>query len=209
MLSATQKTVATFGVIIVAAGIEHGVGEILQGNAPLPGLMFPSWPDAAFFRIMSGEPAMSIVPNLLVTGILAVLFSLGYIFWAATFVRRRNGGWVLILLGAGMLLAGGGMVPPVLAALIGVFGNTIHGSLPTGDSEGRRSPAARAWPWIYGASVAAWLLLFPGANILGTFFGVEDPAVVVVLSGLAIVSLAATSVMAYAADHGRPLAIAH
>ena len=32
MKSATQVTVSTFGVMMALTGIEHGMGEILQGN---------------------------------------------------------------------------------------------------------------------------------------------------------------------------------
>ncbi len=64
---------------------------------------------------------MTIVPNLLVTGILAILFSLAFPVWAALFVERKNGGLVLILLAAGMLLFGGGIFPPVIGILIGIL----------------------------------------------------------------------------------------
>jgi len=64
MRSATQITVTTFGIIMGLAGLEHGLGEILQGNATPPGIMFPSWPNSAFFSTLAGEPAMSIIPNL-------------------------------------------------------------------------------------------------------------------------------------------------
>jgi hypothetical protein len=33
-LSATRRTVSALGVAIAGAGVEHGVGEILQGDVP-------------------------------------------------------------------------------------------------------------------------------------------------------------------------------
>ncbi len=42
MRSATQVTVSTFGTIMALAGIEHGIGEILQGNLAPSGIVFPS-----------------------------------------------------------------------------------------------------------------------------------------------------------------------
>ena len=77
MRNATNVTVATFGALAGLAGLEHGIGETLQGNRAPDGIMIVSWPGSAFFRIVAGEPAMTIVPNLLVTGILAILVSLG------------------------------------------------------------------------------------------------------------------------------------
>ena len=52
---------------------------------------------------------MSIVPNLLVTGILASLVSLIFLVWAIKFVQRKHGGQVMMLLSIIMLLVGGGI----------------------------------------------------------------------------------------------------
>src|SRR5512139_3633732 len=98
MRNATQATVSTFGTIMALAGIEHGIGEILQGNQAPAGIMFSSWPGAEFFRSVNGEPAMTIIPNLLVTGILAVLFSVMYLVWATRLVQRKHAGRAMILL---------------------------------------------------------------------------------------------------------------
>jgi hypothetical protein len=76
MRNATRVTVSTFGALAALAGLEHGIGEILQGTIAPDGLMILSWPKSALFRILGGEPAMAIVPNLLVSGFLTVLFSL-------------------------------------------------------------------------------------------------------------------------------------
>ena len=111
MRSATKATVSAVGILMGVAGIEHGIGEILQGNTVPDGIVFPSWPDSPFFQIVGGEPAMSIIPNLLVTGILAILVSLIFLVWATMFAQRKNGGLVLILLSIVMLLVGGGISP--------------------------------------------------------------------------------------------------
>lgn len=50
------------------------------------------------------EPAMTIIPNFFVTGVLAIIVSLVVIVWAAVFVQRKHGGRVLILLSIIQLL---------------------------------------------------------------------------------------------------------
>src|SRR5512136_1917553 len=122
MGNATRVMVSTFGAFVGLIGIEHGIGEALQGNIAPDGLMILSWPGSEFFRILGGEPAMTIVPNLLVTGILTIFFSLIYLVWAIVFVQRKNGGLVLMLLSVIMLLVGGGIFPPILGILIGAIG---------------------------------------------------------------------------------------
>ncbi len=177
MKSATKATVIMLSTVVGIAGVEHGIGEILQGNVAPGGLIFPSWPESVFFRVVSGEPAMTIIPNLLVTGILAILFSLAFVTWAGWFVQRKHGGLVLMLLSVGWLLAGGGIFPPIIGFSTGILATKIDA--PPGWWRAHPGTALRdflrkAWPWSFGISVTAWLILFPGINILGYFFGLDD-----------------------------------
>jgi hypothetical protein len=41
---------------------------VLQGNSVPAGIMILSWPGSTFFAILGGEPALTVVPNLLGTG---------------------------------------------------------------------------------------------------------------------------------------------
>lgn len=203
MRSATKVTVSTIGILMGVAGIEHGIGEILQGNVVQAGIMFPSWPDSAFFRIVGGEPAMTIIPNLLVTGILATLFSLIFLVWATMFVQRKNGGLVLILLSIVMLLVGGGIFPPIIGIIIGILGTKINAPLTWWRvhlSIGLRHFLGKVWPWSFTACLIAWLLLFPGINILGYFFGVNNPNLTVILIFFALGSLLLTIFSGFAYD---------
>ncbi|HJQ28224.1 MAG TPA: hypothetical protein VJ827_02710, partial [Rubrobacter sp.] len=76
---ATRVTVSTFGALAGLAGIEHGIGEVLQGNVAPDGVIILSWPESGLFRILAGEPAMTIVPSLLASGILAILVSMTFL----------------------------------------------------------------------------------------------------------------------------------
>lgn len=203
MRNATNVTVSTFGVVMGVAGIEHGIGEVLQGSRVPSGIVFPSWPDSPFFRLVAGEPAMSIFPNLLVTGILAILFSLIYIVLAVAFVRRKGTGLAMAVVSICMLLFGGGLFPPVLAFLISLLGTRIdspltwwRGHLPAGQQQ----LLGKVWPWSYGTCLTAWLLLFPGINILGYFFGVDNANLTVLLILLALGSLLITAFAGFGYD---------
>jgi hypothetical protein len=209
MHSATKVTVQTIAAIMGLAGIEHGAGEILQGPTAPAGLMFPSWPEAAFFRSVAGEPAMTIIPNLLVTGILAILFSLAFLVWAFLCIERKNGGLVLILLALAMLLVGGGIFPPAIGMLTGILGMRINSPLPGGRAPrfaAARNFPGKVWPWSFGACILAWLSLFPGINILGYYFGVNDPKYTLALIVLALATLGLTVLTGLAQDsRGTPL----
>ena len=208
MRSATQVTVSTFGAMMALAGIEHGIGEILQGDRAPSGIMFPSWPGSTFFRSVAGEPAMTIIPNLLVTGILAVLFSLIYLAWATQFVQRKHAGLILMLLAIVMLLVGGGIFPPVIGIFIGVLGTRINTPSTRWRTQSAVDPRpflARVWPWSFGVCVIGWLSLLLGTNILGYFFGVNDPNLTVILISFALGSLLLTVFSGLAHDSVRPV----
>jgi hypothetical protein len=179
--NATKATVSTFGAIMGLAGVEHGIGEVLQGNLAPSGIMILSWPDSAFFHILAGEPAMTIVPNLLVTGILAILLSLIFIAWVTMFVQRKNGGVVLILLSIAMLLVGAGFGPPLMGIIIGAAATRINAPWRARLSAGLRGFLGKLWPWSFVAGLIAWLLLMPGSNLLDYFLGMNDPNLIPVL----------------------------
>lgn len=75
MRKATKAAAAWLGVVAGIAGLEHGYFAFIQGNAPTPGLAFPSWgPPCVPEEIWRAcEPAMSMIPNFLITGILGML----------------------------------------------------------------------------------------------------------------------------------------
>lgn len=149
MKSAKRLFIAVMGAWMGVAGIEHGIGEILQGNVAPEGVMILSWPGSAFFASLGGEPAMTVVPNMLFTGVLAVIFSLLFAGWAIFGTHRKHGGGVL------MLLFGSGIFPPVLAVLIGLA--TIQQPVHAAEKPASvlRRLLARGFPWIFAACCLA------------------------------------------------------
>jgi len=185
------------------AGIEHGIGEISQGNRAPDGIMILSWPDAGFFRSLGGEPAMTVIPNLLVTGILAVLVSLALLVWTVLFAHRKNGGLVMILLSIPMLLVGGGIFPPILTIMIGVVATRIHSPLAWWRvhlPDGLRRFLAKLWPCSYAACLVAWPALLPGIGLLEYYFGVDDPLLILVMILFALGTLPLAAVSGFAHD---------
>lgn len=185
------------------AGIEHGIGEVLQGNAAPGGLVFPSWPDSAFFRSLNGEPALTIIPNLLVTGILAILVSLALLAWVTLFVQRKHGGVVMIVLSFVLLLVGGGLFPPVLAMLIGAVWTGTSALLArrrVRPSGGIRRILGKLWPWSYGACIVSWVALMCGPGLCDYLFGVESMELILGLMAFAFGTLLLTILAGVAHD---------
>ena len=143
---------------------------------------------------------MTIVPNLLVTGILAILLSLIFIAWMTMFVQRKNGGLVLILLSIIMLLLGAGFGPPLMGIIIGAVATRINAPWHARLSVGLRRFLGNSWPWSFIAGLIAWLLLMPGSNLLDYFLGVNDPILIPVLFFFALGFLLLTIFTGFAHD---------
>lgn len=207
MRHTTHRMVQTFGALMGLAGLEHGIGEILQGHVLPGGLLIQSWPRSEFFRSLGGEPALTVVPDLFWTGILAVVFSLGFGIWAWAFSDQRWSGSALALWAVGMLLFGGGIFPPILGMLIGLLAARIRN--PVHDHRERLSRqrlvwVARLWPWLFGACLVAWLALCPGLSLLAYYFNLESPSLTVVTIMIVLATSTATVVLGLLRD-ARPV----
>jgi hypothetical protein len=183
------KTVATWmGIVAGIASLEHGYFEFLQGNTRPTGLAFPSWgPPCVPQEIWHAcEPAMSILPNFLITGILAMLFSVLLMIWAGWFVQRKHGGLVQIGISIALLLFGGGFFPPIIAFIGGIAGTQINRPL-SGQPARLTRFAARLWPWSLVIFVAWTLGQFPVGHFFNDFLkSIMGFSMLVILGSLAL-----------------------
>jgi hypothetical protein len=171
MRRATRAVASWFGVAAGIASIEHGYFEILQGNVRPDSLMIASMGPPCEPEKMWNvcEPAMTIIPNFFITGILALISGIIVLIWAAKFVQRKNGGLVLILLSILMLLFGGGIFPPLIGIVAGVAGTKINAPLtrqPMRLCSSMLRFLAKLWPW----PLVIFLVWIIGQWIVGYFF---------------------------------------
>lgn len=202
-ISAARIVASTFGVLAGLGGLTHGVGEMLQGNIPSNGMFIDSWTQGPIATHMGGDPAMTIVPNLLITGGLAIIVSLATVAWAAAFVQRKHGGAVLILLSIAMLLVGGGFGSPIIGTLAGIAGTSINAPLTwwrtrLAGNAGRF--LAQLWPWVFGVAFINGVFLFVGAIILVYAFGWGNEDLYLNSFFFAVVSLLLTIITGVAYD---------
>ena len=201
-MKAVRVTVSTFGTILGIAGLEHGVGEILQGNKAPDDIFIQSWPDNRLYDILNGEPALTIIPNFLLTGIVAIIVSLILIAWVIVFIERKYGGLIFIFLSFIAMLVGGGLAGPILIGIIIGLAGTRIDSQHTWMNEriDFRDFLAKIWKYIYVVSVISWFSLWPGLIILGMFVSVIDPIVVIFLMLLSFLSMLLTIFSSFAYD---------
>lgn len=202
MKNATSILTSAIGGVAAFAGLEHGIGEILQGDKAPASVWIQSWPGAAFFASVNGEPALTIIPNLLVTGVVSILISLAFLLCITVFVKQVHAGLVLIGLSATMLLFGGGIFPPVLGLLVSFVAMRINRPVDWCPERLHRF-IAWLWPWSLAACLASWLLLFPGSSLLDYFLGINLEEVMFVLIGIAFGLFVLTTFEGFAIDSRR------
>jgi len=166
MKNPLRVTTAFLGLYAGLIAIQHGIFEILQGSRVPDGLMFnaigpPCQPQAVWHACF---PAMSLIPNLFITGIAAILVGLAMAVWAAAFVGLRRGGLALGALSVLALLVGGGFVPVWIGLLAAVTASRLAAPASPGGAGWRVVSAL--WPW----PLALMTLWLPGSWLLGHFF---------------------------------------
>ena len=147
------------------------------------------------------EPAMTITPNFLVTGILAVVIVLAIIVWSAGFIQRRGGGLVLMLLSVALLLFGGGLFPPLIGLIGDAAGTKINTPIHRTPGSITRL-AAKLWPWPL-VILMTWLL---GQFVVGYFFNdfLSSAMGYGLLLILSMLPLSVYSAYRYDVVHGTP-----
>jgi hypothetical protein len=157
MNRATKTIVSTIGVLLGIAGLDHGFFEILQGNQPTTGLIIQAIGPAQKMWKYGGEEAFTLVPNFLITGILAIMVSIAFIFWSVRFVHTKHGTSIFGLLLVLLFLVGGGIAAPIVfGPPVWVAATRINKPLAWWQKvlpQRLRSILARMWPYMLSISV--------------------------------------------------------
>jgi energy-coupling factor transporter transmembrane protein EcfT len=157
--AATRTVASTLGILVGLAGIEHGIFEMLQGNVATNDVMIEAIGFDQRFWTFGTERALTIVPNFLATGILAVIFGILVTTWSAKFVDKKHGATVLLALSVMLWLFGGGFAPIFMTMLAFITANRINKPLKWEQnvlSNNSRNFLSKLWPW----SIIALVLLF-------------------------------------------------
>jgi hypothetical protein len=201
--SATGTIASTLGVLVGIGSIDHGLLECLQGFRPTPGLIVNALGSGYRWTVWSqgGEGAFTLIPNFLLTGIIATVLGLAIIAWSIRFIQLPHGPTVFLSLGVASFLTGGGVAQIVLFTLTWGVATRIRASLAFWRwliPSSLRPTFGRLWPWTLGASTVLFLVALeiavfgyvPGVSIQTEILHIcwKTLAVALVLNLVSIIS---------------------
>lgn len=206
-LSTMRVLAAAGGVLASIGGFVHGIGEVLQGGGSPGGIVFESWTTGGIASNLGGEPAMSLVPDLLVSGLLTLGASVAVALWAVRFADHRYGGRGLAALSMLMLLVGGGFGPPVLgllaALVLGAANRSRHHGL-TGACGRAGQALATAWPTLFWLCLADYVFLALGSVVAGIVLDIDISSAFVYGLFFAVLAMPVAALAGTAYDALRP-----
>ena len=150
----------------------------------------------------AGEPAMTIVPTYLVTGLLAIFFSSAFL---VLLVRRgldTKAIPILFALLVLMLLMGGGFGPPILGTVAILIAFKRNAPLKTWSKLPSKLHRVfgKLWSWSFGLCLTGWLMLFPGAALIVFFTGMDDALLMLIPILIALTFIPITLLLGFSRD---------
>ena len=183
MNRATRIIVAVVGVMLGISGMNHGFFETLQGSSPTSGLIIRAIGDAQQMWLYGTEEAFTVIPNYLITGILAIITSISIIIWSVGFVQTKYGATVFILLFLLLFLTGGGIGQVIFFIPTWLASTRINSPLTWWRKvlpEKIRQVLAKLWPFSLIAILICFFIALEIA-IFGFVPGIDDPDTALVI----------------------------
>ena len=207
-LNATRVIAASIGVFFgLFSGINHGLFELLQGNKPTDGLVINAIGEAQKFWPLGGEPAFTLIPNFMLTGIASMIVGLAIVIWSIWFLDGQHGRSVFLGLFILSFLVGGGIGQIAFFIPAWAFATRMNKPL----NWWRKVLPGSIWPflsklWIV-TLVLALITMSIGLEmaIFGYFPGITEPLLIESTALLFVLSAAILCLVSFIAGFGHEL----
>jgi len=211
-LNATRVTATTIGVFFgLFSGVNHGFFELLQGNTPTDGLVINAIGEAQRFWAEGTEPAFTIIPNFMVTGLASMIVGLAIVIWSIWFLPSKHGRSVFLGLFILLFLVGGGIGQVFFFIPAWAFATRLDKPLTGWRKVLPRSSwslLSQLWMVIL---VLATILMLIGLEmaIFGYFPGMTDPEALQNTNMVFVFGAAVLYIVAFIAGFGHQLEKTH
>ena len=161
----------------LCSSINHGIFEILQGNLQTSGILIQAIGPNQRFWVDGTEEAFAIIPNYLISGILAVCTGIAIVIWSLFYLDSKHGTKVFLGLFIFSFLNGGGIGQFAFFVPAWAFGRLMHSSLSWWKEhlpENSWGLLSKLWqPLLFVASIS--FLIGLEIAIFGYFPGITKP----------------------------------
>lgn len=207
---AIHTIVSTLGIIFGIGGIAHGFFETLQGNTATNDFFIEAIGEADRMWLHGNEPAFTIIPNFLITGIAAMSVGVIVVIWSAGFMHKKHASSIFLALFILLFLVGGGVAQVIFFTVGWAMSTQIRKPLRWWRRvlpAGMHRFVSKLWrPFLIVGSVSVFFAL--QVAIFGFVPGISDPDVIspvmvsAVSLGLLFFILAFVSGCAYDIEKG-------
>ena len=181
-LGGIKIVVMAFGILCGLTGIIAGIFEILQGNVAAIGFEISTIGSTYSMADDFTYHAITLIPNLLLTGILACIVSCSVLIWSVKFVERKYGVLILFILCIFQLLVGGAWVIDI-AVITCLLATRINKPLNWWQSH-LTGKVRNGFVKLFPISLIAYAIISISMLVL-TIFGVNSEVLIDLLSPLA------------------------
>lgn len=126
MNKSITSVVSAIGVIFGFGGMSHGFFETLQGNTHTNSFIINAIGPTHQMWEHGNEPAFTIIPNFLVTGLLAMIIGLIIVMFSLKFMHMRYASSIFLVLFVMLFLVGGGIGQVIFFTYGWMLATRIH-----------------------------------------------------------------------------------
>jgi hypothetical protein len=207
-LNATRVIATTIGVFFgFFSGVNHGIFEVLQGNKPTTGFVINAIGEAQRFWVEGTEPAFTLIPNFMLTGIVSMIVGLAVAIWSIWFLPSKHGRAIFLGLFILSFLVGGGIGQAFFFLPAWAFATRIDKPL----TWWRKVLPRNTWPFLSRLWIAllvlATIVMLIGLEmaIFGYFPGITDSETLQNVNMTFVFGSAILFVLSYIAGFGHEL----
>jgi len=207
-LNATHVIATAIGVFFgLFSGINHGFFELLQGNKPSDDLVIDAIGEAQRFWSLGGEPAFTLIPNFMLSGIASMVVGLAIVIWSIWYLPRKHGRTVFLGLFILSFLVGGGIGQIAFFVPAWAFATRMGKPL----TWWRKVLPRNSWPilsklWTVTLALAAIVMLIGlEMAIFGYFPGLTEPESIESTALLFVLAAAILCAVSFVAGFGHEL----
>jgi hypothetical protein len=174
---ATIKITSTLGVALALPSFLHGLFEVLQGSKATGGMIIQAIGEHQRFWVHGTEEAFTVMPNFMITGLIAIFLSIATATWSIRFIGHKHGSSIFLILCIALTVFGGGIAHVAFYLPIWAYSTRSHKRLKLWRKVfANRIGAAvgRIWRVSVAVAVAAFITAL-AISVFGFIPGVEDP----------------------------------